>query len=274
VVFVNCSLNCVKEISFKMVVNEKDNLVEKQIPSEACPTDGKIEHCQCGTGCVDCYGKFNCGCPDCYTPEKKPRKKKKLKIRKAEVVKVTLDSVSPLEQVLYETCILSHHVGKDRAKINRIVINVDEEVEVVKRSSYSNYHFKRRPVSCIEKTNSRSSHRMSLPDMDFNLKLEKPKKREKLRDPLIVKEVGPPKQTKYFCKKCQKDICTACFKTVCSTHNVQFIGTAKFHCESPFHNIDHDQRSPDLSKSLFPICDPLPSSRTGYISHRIKDHIE
>ena len=30
----------------------------------------EIVHCVCGTGCVDCYGKINCGCPDCVTPVK------------------------------------------------------------------------------------------------------------------------------------------------------------------------------------------------------------
>ena len=223
-----------------MVVNERETSVKKKIPSDACPAENNIVHCPCGTGCVDCYGKFNCGCPDCYTPEKKPRKKKKLKIRKAEVIELLFDSVVPIAQLQYENCDLIHHVGKDRAKINRIVIQTDEDVETMRRSSDSNYHFKRRPVSCIEKTQTRSSHRMSLPDMNWNLKIEKPKRREKLRDPFIVKEVGPPKQTKYFCKKCQKDICTECFKTVCSAHNVQFIGTSKFHCESPFHKISHD----------------------------------
>ena len=225
--------NCVTEKHFKMVVSEKNKLVNTNAE--------KILHCPCGTGCADCYGKVNCGCPDCYTPEKPKRKKKKLKIRKAEVVELTFDSVFPIAQLLYENCSLSHHIGEARAKVNRIVIKIDEDVDVVKRSSYSNYHFKRRPVSCIEKSQTRSSHRISLPDMNYNLKLEKPKKREKLRDPVIVKEVAPPKQTKYFCKKCKADVCNACFTTVCSAHNVQFIGTAMFHCESPFHKIKHDQ---------------------------------
>jgi len=219
-----------------MVVNEKD-----QIPHAGYSADGKIEHCPCGTGCADCYGKVNCGCPDCYTPEKKPRKKKKLKIRKAEVIEISFDSVFPIGQLLYETSMLSHHVGKERAKVNRVLVKTDQEVDVVKRNSTSNYHFKRRPISCIETPQAtRISHRMSLPDMDFNLKLGKPRKREKLRDSFIVAEVGLPKQTKYYCKKCNKDICTECFKTVCSAHNVQFIGTAKFHCESPYHKINHD----------------------------------
>ena len=224
-----------------MVLNEKDNILEKEIPHGSVSTDGKIVHCPCGTGCADCYGTVYCGCPDCYTPEKKPRKKKKLKIRKAEVNEIYFDSVLQIAQLLYENCSLSHHVGKEKAKVTHIVVNVDVEVDVVKRNATSNYHFKRRPVSSIEMPKTtRATHRMSLPDMDFNLKLGKPKKREKLRDPFIVKEVGPPKQTKYFCKKCNKDICTECFKTVCSAHNVQFIGTAKFQCESPFHKINHE----------------------------------
>ena len=73
-----------------MVVNERETSVKKKSPSDACPTENNIEHCPCGTGCVDCYGKFNCGCPDCYTPEKKPRKKKKPKIRKAEVTELPM----------------------------------------------------------------------------------------------------------------------------------------------------------------------------------------
>ena len=32
--------------------------------------DNQIAHCDCGTGCVDCYGKINCGCADCVTPIK------------------------------------------------------------------------------------------------------------------------------------------------------------------------------------------------------------
>jgi len=223
-----------------MVVSEKDKTVKEQILNDSFNTPEKNTHCQCGTGCVDCYGKFNCGCPDCYTPEKKPRKKKKLKIRRAETIELCFDKVFPIDQMLYENCTLSHHMEKSRAKVNRIVTDIDEEIEVVKRSSYSTYHFKRRPISCIEKTQTRISNRMSLPDMNYDLQLEKPKKREKLRDQIIVKEVGPPKQTKYFCKKCKTDVCNACFTTVCSSHNVQFIGTSKFHCESPFHKIAHD----------------------------------
>lgn len=224
-----------------MVVNEKDNILQEKKPHASANSSGKIEHCPCGTGCAECYGTVRCGCPDCYTPEKKPRKKKKLKIRKAEIIEITFDSVIQIAQLLYENCILSHHVEKEKAKINQTVVKMDMEVEVVKRNHTSNYHFKRRPVSTIETPKTtRISHRMSLPDMDFNLKLGKPKKREKLRDPFIVREVGPPKQTKYFCKKCNKDICTECFKTVCSAHNVQFVGTAKFHCQSPFHKIHHE----------------------------------
>ena len=38
-----------------------------------------VIHCPCGTGCADCYGKLHCGCPDCYVPPQRKRKKVKVK---------------------------------------------------------------------------------------------------------------------------------------------------------------------------------------------------
>jgi len=238
-----------------MVVSEKEKSATKEIMNDGVETNNKTVnkkmmkdlgssdktiHCMCGTGCVDCYGKVNCGCPDCFTPEIKPRKKKKLKTKQAQLIEITFDSVSPIDHLIYENCTLTHHEEVAKTKVNKTVTKVHEAVEVVKRNSYSNYHFKRRPASCVETPKLKfSSHRMSLPDMDLNMKLEKPKRREKLRDPMIIKEVGPPKQTKYFCKKCKADVCNDCVTNECSSHNVQFIGTSRFHCQSPFHKIQH-----------------------------------
>jgi len=220
-----------------MGVTEKDGSVKKHVQGSA--KDGII-HCDCGTGCVECYGKVNCGCPECYVPIKKPRKKRKLKIKTAEEDELIFNDVLPTSiiHVQYENCLLSHHqVANQRAQVVQVYVQTNDDVDVIRRNT--NIPFRRRPVSCIEKSSVRTKHRISLPDMDFNVKTGNPKPRTRLRDSFVEKEVGPPKQTKYFCKKCQKDICTECFKSVCNSHNVQFIGSTRFFCESPFHKIDH-----------------------------------
>ena len=35
---------------------------------------------------------------------------------------------------------------------------------------------------------------------------------KKERKPLEARKTRPPKQTKYFCKKCNVDVCNACFR--------------------------------------------------------------
>ncbi|XP_023346508.1 uncharacterized protein LOC111715423 isoform X2 [Eurytemora carolleeae] len=51
----------------------RSKLVKSDYHQSAADPDksqSEIVHCVCGTGCVDCYGKINCGCPDCVTPVK------------------------------------------------------------------------------------------------------------------------------------------------------------------------------------------------------------
>merc|ERR1712013_303131 len=61
----------------------------------------------------------------------------------------------------------------------------------------------------------------------------------KLISTLVEADAQNP-SLKYFCKKCNLDICNACFSTVCSSHMVQWIGSAFFHCQSPHHKIVHN----------------------------------
>jgi len=179
----------------------------------------KVVHCPCGTGCPECYGKLNCGCPDCYVPEFKRGKKKR--------VSVDLESVVLLPRLEYSICTVSRVVEEGRATLTKvtkpIVCTQEEPVQ-------------RRPGSFALKTRNR----WSLPAIPVTIKEKEKEKTRRTREPIDARNVGPPKQVKYFCKKCNLDICNACFSTVCSSHMVQWIGSSFFHCASPHHKIVHE----------------------------------
>ena len=62
-------------------------------------TEMTVIHCPCGTGCADCYGKLHCGCPDCYVPPQ--RKRKKVKVKKP----LTVFEMSLREETTGELCV-------------------------------------------------------------------------------------------------------------------------------------------------------------------------
>jgi len=179
----------------------------------------KVVHCDCGTGCPECYGKLNCGCPDCYVPEYKRGKKKR--------VTLELESVDIIPQLEYSACTAVARVegeGALVAKVTKAVVRTQEEP------------VQRRPGSAALKTRNR----WSMPAIPVTVKEKEKEKTSRTREPLDPRKVAPPKQVKYFCKKCNLDICNACFSTVCSSHMVQWIGSAFFHCQSPHHKIVHN----------------------------------
>ena len=202
------------------------------------PAD-KTEHCQCGRemGCPDCYGKLNCGCADCVKPL---ARKVMIKKAKSLVLKTDRAPIFETEKVITETAVISHVVSdcREKVKINSIVIEVGD---VVLRRSHKSVEYKRRPVSFAETAIHNRSHRMSMPEMKkIELKKSEPNNRERRRESCDERIVGPPKQTRYFCKTCNASVCNACFTAKCGAHNVQFLGSAYFHCQSHFHKIQHD----------------------------------
>jgi len=200
------------------------------------PRETGVVHCPCGTGCSECYGKLNCGCPDCYVPEIRKGKKK--------FVLVEVENWKELERIQgldYNYCTVSH-VREEREVATKTEVQTQEYV--FRRQRVSDPVAPRRPISCVLADQvRRSRNRLSLPNMDVLIKeKEKPPVSKTPREPLSARNVGPPRQTKYYCKNCAKDICNVCFSTVCSPHTVQWIGTANFHCASPFHKIVHEHK--------------------------------
>ena len=52
----------------------------------------------------------------------------------------------------------------------------------------------------------------------------------------FIKAQNPVKQTQYFCRKCSLDLCNSCFLFTCSSHNVLFLGSSHFVCQSVKHS--------------------------------------
>ena len=117
-------------------------------------------------------------------------------------------------------------------------VNVEEGEVVLRRTNHMMGHNNRRPMSYMQTLHVNRFHRLSVPEQDIQAR-QKSKRSDKLREEFQERAVGPPKQTRYFCKTCKADICNACFSSVCSAHNVQFLGAGYFHCKSPFHKIQH-----------------------------------
>ena len=196
---------------------------------------GSTEHCQLcrGTGCPECYGKINCACPDCYQPQTR-----KFKIQKAKILALKLDKPKLLDPFApeYASAVMSHEISSatNRVRVERVSV----EEGVVRRAHTSLQH--RRPVTFMETLHANRHHRLSVPDLQTRPPSDRPRTRERMREEFQERPVGPPKQTRYFCKTCLKDVCNACFSSVCGSHNVQFLGAAYFHCQSPFHKIQHE----------------------------------
>ena len=193
-------------------------------------------HCQLcnGTGCSECYGKINCACSDCYKPETRT-----FKIQKAKILHLKLDKPKVLDPFDPEpdSAVISHEVS--RATLRAGVEEVRVEEGVVRRG-HSSLQTKRRPVTFMETLHLNRQHRLSVPDLQVRSPPERPRPRDRRREEFQERAVGPPKQTRYFCKTCNTDVCNACFSSVCGSHNVQFLGSAYFHCKSPFHKIQHN----------------------------------
>lgn len=200
------------------------------------PRHTDVVHCQCRTGCSECYGKLYCGCPDCYVPEIKTGKRKKLVVEVEEE-----EGLERIERLEYMYCTVVH-CREEREVATKTEVQTQEYV--LRRPRVSDPVSHRRPVSCVLADQvRRSRNRRSLPNMDILIKdKETPPITAAPREPFSVRAVGPPRQTKYYCKNCGLDICNVCFSTVCSPHTVQWIGTSNFHCTSPFHKIVHEHK--------------------------------
>jgi len=186
-----------------------------ELPVDApIPEKKAIVHCPCGTGCPECYGKLNCGCPDCYVPELKRGKKKSVTLSMVDMAH--MPAILELE---YSFCTVSQ-VMEEKATATKVSVRTQEGRK-----------------SVVLKTRNR----WSMPVIPTPIKEKEPPKK-KDREPLEARRVGPPKQVKYFCKNCNVDVCNACFSSVCSGHQVQWIGSAFFHCASPYHKIVHEAR--------------------------------
>jgi len=175
-------------------------------------TEDNPDHCPCRTGCVDCYGKIHCGCPDCYTPPEPI----KIRLHFGELEFERLGDIhkcEPLDPIpVHRRPVHSHHKDElGTAKIKEE--NIFDADKIVEDERYRKI-ISLAPVFTTIKRNEVE---------------EKPKKE------FTVRNVRPAKQTRYYCKKCTIDVCNLCFTKTCTGHAVQFLGQSKFVCESPYH---------------------------------------
>ena len=152
-----------------------------------------------------------------------------------------LDSPGAPENIKAE---ISHERSgaTSRAVVSQVSV---EEGDLERRRTNYRADDKRRPMSYMETLHVNRFHRLSVPDLQSRQQSGQLKRRERVREEFQERAVGPPKQTRYFCKNCNADICNACFSSVCSAHNVQFLGAGYFHCKSPFHKIQHASKPSD-----------------------------
>ena len=194
---------------------------------------GTTEHCQCGlpNGCPDCYGKINCGCSDCYQPETRT-----FKIKKARTLALRFDKTQHLDPFdpEYVTADISHETS--RATLRARAEEVQVEASVVRRH-HAGLDYKRRPMSVMETLRVNRQQRLSVPDFQARPVPDTQRRRERRREEFQERPVGPPKQTRYFCKTCNTDVCNACVSTSCSSHIVQFLGSGYFHCKERFQSL-------------------------------------
>jgi len=187
-------------------------------------SDG-IEHCPCGTGCADCYGKINCGCPDCYTPPVELSfAKKKIKELSEEFCFELI-----LQPLISRTAVKVIETDKETAIVSTVQTQLDMP-SVLRRPK------KERPISCFDhSSNDYIRSRLSLPVMpDFSLQKEKRRERRKVSE-YTEKKIKPAKQTRYYCTTCACDVCNGCFTQSCAGHKVQWIGQSSFICQSVHH---------------------------------------
>lgn len=173
---------------------------------------------------------------DCYVPELKMGKRKRVSLDLMDMTK--LPKILELE---YSVCTISH--VEDRTEVvTKTLVRTQEDV--VRRRSCNDAMVQKRPDSCLLTYQHRMSRkRWSMPAMDVMIKEKEKPVKQRTRELFEAKDVGPPKQVKYFCKKCKVDVCNECFRTVCSSHTVQWMGQACFHCASPYHKIVHEHES-------------------------------
>jgi len=192
----------------------------------------EVVHCPCGTGCVECYGKINCGCPDCYTPPK--AKIGPIRVGRDRMMPPAVqETVQDLPSVLFAVCtqsIVQYVVNEAAVSVVQTKIDL-EQLHVTKR------HRRDRPVSTVELSSlTKPRNRYSLPALSDFEDLSKVKEFKSRRETEIKeKRIKPAKQTKYYCKKCNIDQCNNCFSKSCTGHNVQWIGQATFICQSALH---------------------------------------
>ena len=147
------------------------------------------------TGCPECYGKLNCGCPDCYVPEFKRGKKKR--------VSVDLESVIFLPRLEYSICTVTR-VEEEKATLTNVTkATVCTQVCPLCHIIFIGSEFlnlpkeepvQRRPGSIALKTRNR----WSLPAIPVTIKEKEKEKTRRSREPIEARNVGPPKQVKYF----------------------------------------------------------------------------
>jgi hypothetical protein len=180
---------------------------------------------------------MRCGCSDCYQPQTRTFKIKKAKTMTLRFDKAkNLDSPGSPDNMKAD---ISHERSGATSRAVVTQVRVDEGDLVRRRTNYRADDTKRRPLSYMETLHVNRFHRLSVPDLQSRHQSGQVKRRDRVREEFQERAVGPPKQTRYFCKNCKADICNACFSSVCSAHNVQFLGAGYFHCKSPFHKIQH-----------------------------------
>jgi len=224
-----------EEAALSMEAKKKE-LSENIKKLNLIPDKSPVEHCQCRTGCSECYGKLNCGCPDCYVPQLNMGKRKKVSLELME-----MRSLPGIPELHYNTVTISH-VTEHWGKVTKTTVKAEEDP--VRRRSCADGDVSRRPDSCMLNYHHQISRkRWSMPVMETVIKEKEKPRRNRTREIFEARDVAPPKQVKYFCKNCDLDVCNQCFRTVCSSHLVQWIGSACFHCASPFHKIVHQNES-------------------------------
>ncbi|XP_023346506.1 uncharacterized protein LOC111715423 isoform X1 [Eurytemora carolleeae] len=214
----------------------RSKLVKSDYHQSAADPDksqSEIVHCVCGTGCVDCYGKINCGCPDCVTPVKVCIKLPTLKWANVLTIEDLAEYIEDLfinRGTYIQVPILICQDTSDRAIVDVVQTKIDDLLRpavLIRRNP--------RPISIVEPVVNARRNRLSLPVLsDFYL----PKTKEitsPSKPPFTARNCKPIKQTKFYCKQCKTDICNACFTSFCAGHNVQWIGQATFLCQARLH---------------------------------------
>ena len=81
------------------------------------------------------------------------------------------------------------------------------------------------PTTCTAKQVMHSSRRLEAENTSTTVKMC-----------IFARRQPPLKQTQYFCRKCKLDHCNTCFLSTCICHNVFFVGSNRFVCQSTRHS--------------------------------------